>query len=236
MTEHSSEADRPVELTSVQRSLLASHLNSPGHGHQNAALIAKFAPGVDPDRLMKAFDHVVEQTDALRLKLHLDAVDQAVVAAKFSNSTTRTQQTRSELIAWGERRARQAINLEKSCFESRLAEHEDGSLSWYLNLHHIINDGSSAAVVVEAVERVYKGETFESQPYFGTKLERQATEEQKAFWQQRAPMVPLEGLYAVPSRDSALSCQMAVDFETEMKDRWQKAASGSFRRTPPRVG
>lgn len=225
--------DRVVNLTTQQRALLASHRRHPEHGHQNAVLLILFGGPVDFKRLACAFDSVVRHTDILRIQLPKASVDQAVVKDEIPLSTKIVVQSLAEFNAWAEARAHQALDLERTCYESVIADHGDGTGSWYLNLHHIINDGTSAALVLKSTERVYLGHEIKKQCYFETCFENDVQTTAGSYWRSRSAAPQLDRLYAELTRDTASATQVPVEINKQVASLWDESLSGDYRLITP---
>ncbi len=151
----------------MQRSLWASQLNHPDQPVQNMPLLSKLHGPIDPERLATAFDSVVCDSDVLRTRL----VDNPAANARAGTGSGRWQvellklgtQPRSEIVdvasadveSWARARGAKTIDLTVCGYDSAIAVHEDGSLSWYLNLHHVITDATSSALVFDATASAY---------------------------------------------------------------------------------
>ena len=64
---------------------------------------------------------------------------------------------RADARAWAEARAQRPIDITQSGFDSAILCHEDGTVSWYLALHHTITDATSSALVFAATAAAYFG-------------------------------------------------------------------------------
>ncbi len=188
---------RIIHLNRTQRSLLASHLANPNKGHQNAALVVRIGGKVDPRKLKQAFGKVVMASDALRTLIKGSNDTQVAISDVVPVPTEVVEQDQEEFEIWAKSRAAHAMDLAQGCYDSRIARHKDDSVSWFINIHHIINDAYSAKTVLQKVEEAYEGGAIYVPSYYQENPFENAAVANKtiAYWQDLPPTEKLERLY-----------------------------------------
>ena len=157
-------------LSPMQRALLASHLAHPDHPAQSMALVSHLDAPIDADRLAEAFARVVAGNDVLRTRVGeadggpVDGVD--LIDVDDLPTSEILSLDRHEVPTWAQRRAEQPLRPDRLCWDSAIAIHPDGTASWYLNLHHIVTDATSSALVFEATAAAYHGTTRPGSSYY----------------------------------------------------------------------
>ena len=154
-------------LAPMQRPLWASHRRHPEAPVQNMALLSWIDGPVDPHRLADAFRSVVEASDALRTRI---VESGAAVRAELITDVPPTEivsLARADASAWADARARRPIDITQFGFDSAILCHEDGTVSWYLALHHTITDATSSALVFAATAAAYFGADPQLESYYG---------------------------------------------------------------------
>ncbi len=145
----------------MQRSLWTSQRLNDGEPVQNMALVSHIGGPVDPERLARAFASVVTAHDVLRTTIRrgpdgdraeLFAVDPAVDWSVLTEILPLPPDQVDALVA---DRCRVPLDMARRGFDSLLMPHPDGTCSWYLNLHHVITDATSSALVFAATAGVY---------------------------------------------------------------------------------
>ncbi len=144
-----------VELSTMQRSLLASHRRSPGSPVQNMALLSFISGPIDPHVLGDAFSSLVSQTAVLRTRIVESGGVLTVTTDAEPQITEILDIRRASAQEWANSRALAPLDLSVRCYDSVVLAHEDGTVSWYLNLHHVITDATSSALVFERTAEIY---------------------------------------------------------------------------------
>jgi len=209
----------------MQRALWASQLSQPDAPLQNMPLLSHLRGTIDPARLVDAFDAVVRGSDVLRTRLtgrdpqtgrwtiQLMELDQIPTTEIVTVAL-------DQVLDWATQRSRTPIDMAHCGFDSAIALHEDGTLSWYLGLHHVITDATSSALVFEAtaarftneIDQAVDSASGESSSYYSwsrrlvTKLERPAdkmTRRSVEHWRDRQPAPRVGRLYTAVETPSA---------------------------------
>ncbi len=223
---------RKVTLTSSQRAILASHRAFPNSGHQNPAILIQFDPGIDVEKLQAAFDNVVSKTDILRLKIPDPRSASAIIGLEPTSPSDTVCDTEASFIDWCRLRAQQSIDLDHGCFESVICLHPDDSVSWYINLHHIISDGTSIALIFDAVENAYRGNTVEAQDFFLQEAPS-ANGAAQNHWAKRCRATQIDRLYDYLNNCSAAAEHTQIRFDPSLTSVWDAALAGPYRLVMP---
>ncbi len=191
-------------LSPMQRSLWASQLTSPDAPVQNMALRSHFDGPIDAHRLAESFSSVVRSTDVLRTTIVGSNGSVEMIDSNNIRPTEIVDIPLASIDRWAKERCRQPLDMTKGGYDSVVAVHEDGSTSWYLNLHHVITDATSSALVFEATAAAYHGSPVGVSSYYSwagrlqAKLTSQidkASKRSLAHWRQRRNAPRLGGLY-----------------------------------------
>ena len=121
------------------------------------ALLSTFGGLVDADRLAASFREVVEASDVLRSRFVTDEGSESPSIAILPDArpTERIALAEAHLSAWARERSAVALPMDQYLYDSVIVSHQDGQVSWYLNLHHTITDATSSANVVAATAAAY---------------------------------------------------------------------------------
>ncbi len=150
----------------MQRSLWASQAKLPLSPHQNMALLWHIEAALDPRRLATAFEHVVAASDALRTTIVTEQGHALAQLRSDCGSTELLTMSRPDALEWVQARAAIAMNPAESLFDSVVIDHEDGTVSWFLNLHHAITDATASATVFAATAQAYAGAELDLESYY----------------------------------------------------------------------
>ena len=157
---------RGQPLAPMQRPLWMSQRSHPNAPMQNMALLTHIEGAVDPRRLASAFVQVVEASDVLRTRITeqdglplvtLDAEPQDVVIIDLD---------RGHAESWAAERVKKPLDMSVRGWDSALLVHPDGTLSWYLNLHHTITDATASSLVFDATAAAYYGTEPQLERYY----------------------------------------------------------------------
>ncbi len=198
-------------LTAMQRPLWFSHRQHAGVAVQSTALLTHIEAPVDPQLLHQAFEKVIAKNDALRTRIvemngvplaHLDARQQELNVVFLS---------RSDVFEWAKQRVASALDIASRCYDSVVVVHPDGTVSWYLNLHHVVTDATSSAIVFELTAAAYHGDDVPESAYYRWASDATTSEpgvarrsRALAHWQARERPAPIARLYK-PAREPAAS-------------------------------
>ncbi len=158
-------------LAAMQRPLWMSQRAHPDSPMQNMALLTHIDGDVDANRLAWAFESLVQRSDVLRTRIvehdgvplvHLDAQAQPIQILSLP---------KDKAEGWASQRVATPLDLSVRGWDSVLLCHPDGTLSWYLNLHHVITDATASALIFAATAATYLDEAqapatpAESEPF-----------------------------------------------------------------------
>lgn len=195
------------ELSPMQRGLWASQLATPGAPVQNMVLVSHIDGPVDPERLAAAFRTVVEASDVLRTRLDRATGAVQLIPASDVPGSEILQLGREAVDEWARRRARTTIDMTHCGYDSAIVLHPDGTVSWYLSLHHVVTDAVSSALVFEATADAYEGTAPDLTSYYrwarqlsghrngGEPVHDKRTRRAEQHWQNRPAAPKLSGLY-----------------------------------------
>ncbi len=130
------------------------------------ALLTHIDGPVDPGRLADAFAAVVAASDALRTRIADDGGTALVRLDAEPQPAEIVDLPRHHARAWAEARVATPIDMAVRGYDSALLRHPDGTLSWYLALHHTITDATSSSLVFAATAASYHGTPPSLDPYY----------------------------------------------------------------------
>lgn len=139
----------------MQRALWASQLNHPDAPVQNMARLTQIHGAIDPQRLARAFASVVAASDVLRTRVSGAGAEVSLVPIEELPASEIVELTAHEVAAWAEQRATNTIDLSRCGYDSAIAAHPDGTVTWFLNMHHVITDAKSSSLVLQATADAY---------------------------------------------------------------------------------
>ena len=183
-------------MTQMQRQLWAVQRLFPNQPLYNTAWRFDLGP-VDPVRFTGAFDRLVARADALRMVVErLGDAPRPRVLDRLAGRHDCVALTRSEALADMERQVRLPLDMARGPVQSVLYMLHDGTGLWFLNMHHIVNDGASGLVLFSALAAEYDGAPSDPlQPFAGhmAQFDSRISGDDRAFWdawQRQAPALP----------------------------------------------
>lgn len=198
-------------LSPMQRALWASQLNHPEAPVQNMARLTQIHGVIDPAKLGAAFLRVVAKSDVLRTTVTGAGSTVTLIPVDELPATEIVNLQADEVMAWAEERATKPLDLSIAGYDSAIAVHPDGTVSWFLNMHHVITDAKSSSLVVQATADEYfdkPGEEHDgpdpSSSYYEwakklretlEKQEKKQTKRAMAHWRDRKPAPRVGRLY-----------------------------------------
>lgn len=128
----------------------------------NTIQIFTIPTDVDKDRFLKAFQLLLDQSDALRTVLvEKDGVPQQQVVDGFSDPIdcldfSRAADPQDAFQNWLQQRCLIPLNLESRLFDTALIRIARDRFIWYLNQHHIVTDAASSFLTFELLAKIYE--------------------------------------------------------------------------------
>lgn len=202
----------------------------------NMALTFTIPGAVDPARFRQAFQALVDRSDALRTIVEEEdgvprqRVRPSMPAVVEDVDLSAAPDPDAALRGWAQARAARLFDLEVRLFDTALIRLGEDRYAWYLNQHHLITDGWSAALVYRHVAGLYararedRPDDAPPLPAYADYVEYEQAfrhtppfERAEAFWrtERSAPIepVPLYGKQA--PRESTRTERLTVDLGPE---------------------
>jgi amino acid adenylation domain-containing protein len=220
-------------LSPMQRPLWFSHRAHPGAPVQSMALLTHIDGPVDVARLHEAFGRVVETCDVLRTRIvelngvplvHLDAKPQPLAVVDVD---------RADAAKWAREHVRTALDLTSRCYDSAVLRHPDGTVSWYLNLHHAVTDATSSSMVFGRTAAAYHGEAITAASYYSWSAKLAPPDRAARFWHNRTGPGKLARLYQPVREPSPAAERLPVPFTDEVMSSLNQRLSGDMAMLSP---
>jgi thioesterase domain-containing protein len=129
----------------------------------NAINIFTIPTAVDPSRFQKAFQTLLDHSDALRTVLEekKGIPQQRVIEGGFSDPLdyfdfSQDADPQAAFQNWLQKRSVVSLNLKERLFDSALIKISEDRFVWYLNQHHIIADAASFFLAFELLAQFYE--------------------------------------------------------------------------------
>ena len=245
-------------LSPMQRGLWVSQLNHPRAPVQNMPLLSFLDGQIEAKRLAEAFRSVVVRSDVLRTRLVDTGAGQwqvELAAVDDLPETEIVELDRAEVERWAKARGSQPIDMRVIGYDSAIAAHPDGTASWYLDLHHVITDATSSALVFHETADAYRqltedgrAESFDPPSQNGyyrwarklaANLERpqdSATRKAIDHWRAREPAPRIGGLYRSVDRPTPDAQRLPLPFGPELLDLAEQRLQGQYRMLTNHLG
>ncbi|MCI0419792.1 MAG: condensation domain-containing protein [Acidobacteria bacterium] len=116
---------------------------------------------IDPARFQKAFQTLVNSSDALRTVIEeIDGVPRQRVLPHFPYTVeyldfSHVSDPRAAFRAWARQQCQVSFDLAKRSFDSALIKISDREFAWYLNQHHIMCDALSISLIFRLFSEFY---------------------------------------------------------------------------------
>ena len=127
----------------------------------NVAVTFEFSGKIDSVHFGKAFQTLVDSSDALRTVIEeIDGVPQQKVLDRLPYEMecldfSAAADPAAALAEWVERRCRVRFDLRERLFESALIEIAGDRFVWYWNQHHIVTDGAAVLLTYRHMSEFY---------------------------------------------------------------------------------
>ena len=167
LTKHR-EKKKEYPLSSSQMGIYIESMNRDGEAAYNNPILLKLGQKIDMEKLREACNAVVAAHPFIKMRLSTDAEGNPVQIRNDEEGYAQTVEkiSEAELRSLIPDLMQPFRLLEDRLFRIRLFETEEGKYI-FLDLHHIIFDGSSMLVLFKDLERAYLGNVPETETYSG---------------------------------------------------------------------
>lgn len=207
-------------LSPTQRALYASQQRHPRSPLQNMVRLTHIAGPIDPHRFASAFAAVVASSDALRTRVSTEAGETIVSLSDTPATTDIIELPLADAGRWASMRAAEVLAMAHRAYDSALLVHEDGTVSWYLAMHHCITDAGASSLIFARTADAYEGRDIEPSSYYEwartTSRGGQAVDAARAHWAEREPIARVGHLYERNRAASPDSSRVAVDISDDV--------------------
>ena len=204
-----------IALTANQRAMWATQRRHPSSPLLNMGIATHIDGPIDPDRFVDAFARVVDEHRVLHsaVEQRHDGPVWVTVPRSQRPLTTIVDVRRGDVRDWVTDRISTPIDGHRALYDSALLGHEDGTWTWWLDLHHVGTDAASSALVFELTANRYHRQdtatatttatataTTTPTTYFDwERARRSATgpriDRSRLYWSTRPTPVPVRRLY-----------------------------------------
>ena len=151
-----------TNLTRSQYAIWLGQKLNPDAPLYNMAVAFDIKGSIDAQIFRRSFQQLVEKSDALRSVIReIDGIPQQIVLPEIAYRMdlldfSAIHDSPKEFADWSEERRRQLFNLDERLFDTTLIKLSADRFVWYLNLHHLITDGVTTALLYQRMCEFYK--------------------------------------------------------------------------------
>ena len=155
-------------LSSSQTGIYIESMNRDGEAVYNNPILLKLGDGIDSEKLARACEAVVDAHPFIKLKLKVDVNGDPVQERNDDEPYEQSVEklSESELRSLIPSLMQPFRLLSDRPFRIRIFETEAG-IYLFMDLHHIIFDGTSMLVIMRDLEKAYSGSAVETETYSG---------------------------------------------------------------------
>ncbi|MCW5515234.1 non-ribosomal peptide synthetase [Muriicola sp. Z0-33] len=148
------------KLTASQMSLWVGQKLHPDVPLYNTAASYDISGSVDVVVFQKAFQKLIDTTDALRMQFTEESgIPFQSVRAPFQYKLEVIDFTEAisekQVTDWLSTRTKRMLDLSDQVFDTALLKVEEDRYIWFLNLHHLVTDGSSRKIIFSRMAQLY---------------------------------------------------------------------------------
>ena len=204
--------------------------------------VSTFSAAIDADRFVQAVDTTVQAHESLRTRfVEIGGVPHPTVMAEAPRRTELISLRAAQVDAWLIDRLTTPIDIAAAPYDSVLIEAE-GQWTWLMNIHHLVTDATSSALVFQSVADAYHGRVvaessfLDHQQTIASRRQEprwvQAADHWKA-WSSRAgePRRPM--LYRPAHHAETQSSRVSVDLADQQRSRLSELLDGDLKMLSP---
>lgn len=244
MTEHEQAAvfRASQALSKTQELIWLGERLAPGAPIANMPTVTRFEEVIDPPRFVAAVDQTVRAHEALRtVFVDIGGTAQQRVLAEPPVRTEIVQLSASDVDAWLENRIATPIDVSVAPYDSVLIE-SDGAWLWLMNVHHLVVDATSSAIIFQSTAAAYHGQAIEPSSF---KMHLEKLEERKQtprwrgaaqYWDVEQPLMRTPSLYRAAEPPDTASTRSPVLLSSDRWDRLSDLLEGELKTLSPSLG
>ncbi len=161
LTEREKEVFYPISQT--QKAIFSQCLSDPASTLYNIPYLFRLSPSLDIPRLKKAVEKAVNAHPYLKAILTLNA-DGEVRAIRRDEAKVSIAEERVDELPSREKLVQSFSLTEKELYRIVFFHTKEG-VYLFLDIHHIVFDGTSFVIFLDDIEKAYKGERLEKEKY-----------------------------------------------------------------------
>ncbi|MYW44272.1 non-ribosomal peptide synthetase [Streptomyces sp. SID161] len=129
--------------------------------YENVTALYTITAALDHDRFQRAFQRLVDHSDALRSTFHevdgvpLRRVTESVPAPVPLVDLTGEPDPREAALRWARRRSARGLDPERRVFDSALLRLGGTAYAWYLDVDHLVSDAWSMSLFLRTLSEYY---------------------------------------------------------------------------------
>ncbi|MFI9243631.1 amino acid adenylation domain-containing protein [Streptomyces sp. NPDC053086] len=129
--------------------------------YENVTALYTITAPLEHDRFQRAFQRLVDHSDALRSSFHevdgipVRRVAEALPAPVALVDLTDEPDPREAALRWARRRSASGLDAERSVFDSALLRLSGTAYAWYLNVDHLVCDAWSMSLFLRTLSEYY---------------------------------------------------------------------------------
>jgi len=202
-------SENEMQLTQSQLLMWAGQKLSPDAALYNMAHTFTISGEINVDRFRGAFQKLVDQVDALRTVFYeKDTIPYQSIKNKVDYTFEIIDFDEviedKELDNWITERSQKKIDISTCVFDSVLIKISEEKYVWFLNMHHLVTDATSFAILYDLMCEIYKQDeqttktigSYVDYVAFESKIFLDDTKDkQRAYWKTKIEDVVLPTLY-----------------------------------------
>lgn len=230
------------QLSRTQELIWASERIHPGSPIGNMPNVSTFAAPLDPDLFVAAVDAAVRAHEILRVNfLDVGGVPHPTLRSEPPTTTEVLSMPSSELDRWLTARLSTPIDVATTTYDSVLIE-TDRRWTWLMNIHHLVTDATSSAIVFQSVADAYHGRPVEPSSFFAHQAhiaERSSEPRQLkasahwADWAAKAGEASRPVLYRPATQPETQSTRVDIALADSQRDRLKELLDGELKMLSP---
>ncbi|OBX27248.1 amino acid adenylation domain-containing protein [Gelidibacter algens] len=150
-----------LKLTASQMSLWVGQKMNPDVPLYNTAYSYEISGAIDKQIFEKAFQLLIDTTDALRIRFYeedgipyqeaKDKLDYNIEVIDFSSDPEFNM-----ISDWLLNRSLKKLDLSQQVFDTVLIKKSENTYIWFMNMHHLITDGVSRKIIFDRMNKYYE--------------------------------------------------------------------------------
>lgn len=154
-------------ISKTQSGIFVECIANPTATIYNLPILIKMSEEIDVNRLKSAIEKVVEAHPYIKATIHMDDATGEIYAKRNDNASIDVGITKTEKMVNSETLIKPFAVIGKKLYRFMIFDTAKDGKYLFMDLHHIIFDGTSLVILMNDIDKAYRGEKIDAETFDG---------------------------------------------------------------------